>query len=75
MPWPKIGATHYHAQLGLPDKGRAIKVLSRSCTTRPHRSYRYISHKRINKTLKWCRDLKKNIDIILIHKSIFLCFD
>ncbi len=26
MPWPKkTGATHYHAQLGLPDKGRAIK--------------------------------------------------
>ncbi len=21
MPWPKTGATHYHAQLGLPDKG------------------------------------------------------
>ena len=27
MPWPKTGATQYHAQLGLPDKGRAIKVL------------------------------------------------
>ncbi len=27
MPWPKTGATHYHAQLGLPDKGRAIIVL------------------------------------------------
>ncbi len=25
MPWPKTGATHYHAQLGLPDKRRAIK--------------------------------------------------
>ncbi len=25
MPWPKTGATQYHAQLGLPDKGRAIK--------------------------------------------------
>ena len=23
----KTGATHYHAQLGLPDKGRAIKGL------------------------------------------------
>ena len=23
MPWPKTGATHYYAQLGLPDKGRA----------------------------------------------------
>ena len=23
----KIGATHYNAQLGLPDKGRAIKEL------------------------------------------------
>ncbi len=28
MPWPpKTGATHYHEQLGLPDKGRAIKGL------------------------------------------------
>ena len=27
MPWPQIGATHYHVQLGLPDKGLAIKVL------------------------------------------------
>ena len=27
MPWPKRGATRYHAQLGLPDKGRAIKGL------------------------------------------------
>ena len=29
MPWPKkkTGATHYHAHLGLPDKGRAIKGL------------------------------------------------
>ncbi len=27
MPWPKTGATHYHAELGLPDKGRAIKGL------------------------------------------------
>ena len=27
-PWPKkTGATHYHAQLGLPDKGCAIKGL------------------------------------------------
>ncbi len=26
MPWPKTGATHYHAQLGLVDKCRAIKV-------------------------------------------------
>ena len=25
MPWPKTGATQYHAQLSLPDKGRAIK--------------------------------------------------
>ncbi len=25
MPWPTTGGTHYHAQLGLPDKGRAIK--------------------------------------------------
>ncbi len=24
MPWPKTGATHYQAQLGVPDKGRAI---------------------------------------------------
>ena len=27
MPWPKTGATEYHAQLGLLDKGRAIKGL------------------------------------------------
>ena len=27
MPWHQTGATHYHAQLGLPDKGRAIKGL------------------------------------------------
>ena len=27
MPWPKTGTTHYHAQLGLPAKGRAIKVM------------------------------------------------
>ena len=27
MPWPQTGATYYHAQLGLPDKGRAIKGL------------------------------------------------
>ena len=27
MPWPPTDATQYHAQLGLPDKGRAIKVL------------------------------------------------
>ena len=26
MPWPQTGATQYHAQLGLPDKGRAILV-------------------------------------------------
>ena len=27
MPWLKTGATHYHAQLGLLDKGREIKEL------------------------------------------------
>ncbi len=27
MPWPQTGATQYHAHLGLPDKGRAIKGL------------------------------------------------
>ncbi len=27
MPWPQTDATHYHAQLGPPDKGRAIKGL------------------------------------------------
>ncbi len=27
MPWPKTGTNQYHAQLGLPDKGRAIKEL------------------------------------------------
>ena len=25
MPWPQTGATQYHTQLGLPDKGCAIK--------------------------------------------------
>ncbi len=27
MPWPQTGAAQYHAQLGLPDKGRAINGL------------------------------------------------
>ncbi len=27
MHWPQTGATHYHAQSGLPDKGRPIKGL------------------------------------------------
>ena len=27
MPWPQTDATQYHAQLGLPDTGRAIKGL------------------------------------------------
>ena len=27
MPWPQTGATHYHAQLGFPDKSRGIKGL------------------------------------------------
>ncbi len=27
MHWPQIGATQYHAQLRLPDKGRVIKEL------------------------------------------------
>ena len=27
MPWPQTGATHYHAQLVLSDKGSAIKGL------------------------------------------------
>ena len=27
MPWFQTGATQYHAQLGIPDKGRAIKEL------------------------------------------------
>ena len=27
MPWTKTGAIQYHVQLGLPDKGRAIKGL------------------------------------------------
>ena len=27
MPWPQTGETQYHVQLGLPDKGRAIKGL------------------------------------------------
>ena len=27
IPWPQTGATQYHARLGLPDKGRAIRGL------------------------------------------------
>ncbi len=27
MPWPKTGAPQYHAQVRLPNKGRAIKEL------------------------------------------------
>ncbi len=27
MPWPKTDATHYRAQLKLPDKGSVIKRL------------------------------------------------
>ena len=27
MSWPQTGATHCHAQLGPPDKGRTIKGL------------------------------------------------
>ena len=27
MPWPQTGGTQYHAQLGLPDKGCAIRGL------------------------------------------------
>ena len=27
MPWPKTGATQYHARLGLSDKGCTIKGL------------------------------------------------
>ena len=27
MPWPQTVTTHYHAQLGLLDKGHAIKEL------------------------------------------------
>ena len=27
MPWPQTGATQYHEQSGLPDKGRAINGL------------------------------------------------
>ncbi len=32
MPWPQTGTTQYRAQLGLPDKGRAINrgLLSRA---------------------------------------------
>ena len=34
---PKTGTTHYHAQLGLPDKGQAIKdlVVCNSCDLEP----------------------------------------
>ncbi len=30
MPWPQTGATHYHAQLRLQDKGRAIFACSKA---------------------------------------------
>ena len=30
MSWPKTGATHYHAQLGFPDKGQTIEGLEYS---------------------------------------------
>ena len=32
MPWPQTCATQYHAQLGPPDKGRAIKGLVVCCS-------------------------------------------
>ena len=37
MPWPQTDATQYHAQFGLPDKGRAIKglVVCNSCDLEP----------------------------------------
>ncbi len=28
MPWPKTGATYYHAQLEMTDKGQEIKGLA-----------------------------------------------
>ncbi len=31
MPWPKTGANHCYAQLGVPDKGCAIKELIVCC--------------------------------------------
>ena len=31
MPWPKTGAIHYHGQIRLPDKGRAIIELVICC--------------------------------------------
>ena len=31
MPWPETGATHYHAQLGLPDKGSIKKLMGDVC--------------------------------------------
>ena len=31
MPWSQTGATQYHAQLGFPDKGRAMKGLIDDC--------------------------------------------
>ena len=33
MPWPKTGATYYHAHFGLPDKGRPIKGLFFFCNS------------------------------------------
>ena len=39
MLWPKTGATHYKAQLGLPYQGRAIKVDFLVCWVGPARNW------------------------------------
>ncbi len=31
MPWPKMGASHYHAQIGFPDLGLVRNVLVDVC--------------------------------------------
>ncbi len=56
MPWSKTGATQYHAQLGLQDKGRAIKglVVCNSWDLEPwdlqNRPLRYDSYASIGKS-------------------------
>ena len=58
MPWPKTGATQYHAQLGLLDKGRA--------STFPWGMTRMINNSKFNlKLLKPSMLLMKIIKLIM----------
>ncbi len=55
MPWPRTGATQYHAQLGLTDKGRAIKVLvvCNSLDLEPLDLINGLAHVVINRPLRY----------------------